>query len=58
MIISENRFETSDIKTRKRHEVILIADSPASEGNEIALSVKNASHTENENEQETTIVQS
>ncbi len=45
MIISENRFETSDIKTRKRHEVILIADSPASEDNEIALSVKTVVHT-------------
>ena len=45
MIISENRFETSDIKTRKRHEVILSVDSPASEGNEIALSVKTVVHT-------------
>lgn len=45
MKISNNRFEESDIKTRKRHEVMLTTDSPDSVSGEIELSASDVIHT-------------
>ena len=45
MKISNNRFEQSDTKTRKRHEVMLTTDSPDSVSGEIELSASDVIHT-------------
>ena len=45
MKISNNRFEESDTKTRKRHEVVLTTDSPDSISSEMELSAGDIIHT-------------
>lgn len=45
MKISNNRFQESDTKTRKRHEVKLTADSPNSVSSEMELSACDIVHT-------------
>ena len=45
MKISNNRFEESDTKTRKRHEVVLTTDSPNSISGEMELSACDIIHT-------------
>ena len=44
MSLFENRFEKSDNKTRKRHEVVLTVNSPDSEEKEMELSVCSVTH--------------
>jgi ABC-type sugar transport system permease subunit len=45
MKISNHRFEESDTKTRKRHEVVLTTDSPDSISSEMELSAGDIIHT-------------
>ncbi len=45
MKISKNRFQESDTKTRKRHEVMLTTDSPDSVSGEMELSACDIIHT-------------
>ena len=45
MSVNNNRFETSDFKTRKRHEAVLTVDSPNSISEEMELSVSHIVHT-------------
>ena len=44
MSVIDNRYETSDIKTRKRHEVVLTVNSPNSSNKEMELSVCHVVH--------------
>ena len=46
MSISNNRFEKSDVKTRKIHKVVLTSNSPASADTEIELSACQVVHIE------------
>jgi len=46
MSVSNNRFETSDVKTRKRHRVVFTVDSPSAKDAEMELTVCQVVHTE------------
>ena len=46
MSLTNNRFEKSDVKTRKMHKVVLTADSPASTDVEIELLASQVVHIE------------
>ncbi len=46
MSVSNNCFEKSEVKTRKRHKVVLTVDSPSANSAEIELSVSQVVHVE------------
>ena len=45
-MLTNNRFEKSDVKTRKMHKVVMTADSPASTDTEIELLASQVVHIE------------
>ena len=46
MSVSNNRFEKSDVNTRKRHKVVLTVNSPSSKNAEMEMSVSQVVHIE------------